>query len=177
MIRQPDPVEAAEIAAIHIKSWQAAYRHILPAEFLANLDRSRREAWWRGLLAGDFGDTRVFVYVPEEKGAQDKPPVGFASIGQARDPDGTAQTAELMAIYLLPAWWGKGIGRALLAKGIEAARQDGFRQMTLWVLAENERAINFYEKAGFRLDPPPGGVKIEQIGGRMVKEVRYRLDL
>ncbi len=46
-------------------------------------------------------------------------------------------------------YWGLGIGRALLEGCIQCAKKAGFEQMELEVVAENERAVEMYKKAGF----------------------------
>ena len=46
-------------------------------------------------------------------------------------------------------YWGLGIGSALLHACIDCAKVAGYRQMELEVVAENERAVNMYRKAGF----------------------------
>ena len=46
-------------------------------------------------------------------------------------------------------YWGLGIGRALMEACIECAKMAGYEQMELNVVAENTRAIDMYEKAGF----------------------------
>ena len=45
---------------------------------------------------------------------------------------------------------GKGIGRALTLACIECAKQAGFSQLELEVVAENAAAVRLYEAAGFR---------------------------
>lgn len=47
------------------------------------------------------------------------------------------------------AYWGLGIGSALMNACIECAKKAGYEQIELEVVAENERAISIYEKAGF----------------------------
>ena len=47
------------------------------------------------------------------------------------------------------AYWGLGIGRALLEACIACAKDAGYEQMELEVVAENRRAIELYKKAGF----------------------------
>ena len=46
-------------------------------------------------------------------------------------------------------YWGLGIGRALVDACIECAKSAGYEQIELEVVAENERAVKMYEKAGF----------------------------
>ena len=50
---------------------------------------------------------------------------------------------------MLKEYWGLGIGKALLEGCIECAIKAGFEQVELEVVAENERAVKMYEKAGF----------------------------
>ena len=46
-------------------------------------------------------------------------------------------------------YWGLGIGQALMEACIDCAKSAGFQQLELDVVAENERAVSMYKKAGF----------------------------
>ena len=46
-------------------------------------------------------------------------------------------------------YWGLGIGRALTEACIQCAQIAGYEQMELEVVAENDRAVRMYERAGF----------------------------
>jgi ribosomal protein S18 acetylase RimI-like enzyme len=50
----------------------------------------------------------------------------------------------------------------------------GYREATLWVLDTNARARRFYTAAGFSAD---GGTKTDDIGGFVIREIRYRRPL
>ena len=52
-------------------------------------------------------------------------------------------------ISVVKKYWGLGIGKALLASCIECAKTAGYSQLELHVVAENERAVSMYERAGF----------------------------
>ena len=52
-------------------------------------------------------------------------------------------------ISLLREAWGLGIGRAMTEACIRCAREAGYTQLELTVIADNERAVALYEKAGF----------------------------
>lgn len=58
--------------------------------------------------------------------------------------------AELVKLYLNPAYRGKGIGWQLMEKSFDSARKSGFSQLYLESLPELGRAISLYERAGFR---------------------------
>ena len=47
---------------------------------------------------------------------------------------------------------GKGVGRALMDHVERWARDRGFREVVLDVFADNQRAIAFYERQGYRPD-------------------------
>ena len=52
-------------------------------------------------------------------------------------------------ISVLKEYWGLGIGRALMEACIKCAKEAGYVQLELTVVAENTRAIALYQKAGF----------------------------
>lgn len=74
--------------------------------------------------------------------------VGTAGIDAVGSQDKVKHRAEL-GIALLKEFWGLGIGRALMDACIDCARQAGYAQMELDVVAENASAIALYEKVGF----------------------------
>jgi len=73
---------------------------------------------------------------------------GTAGIEMAGRKDKIRHRAEF-GISVAKAFWGLGIGRALLDACIECAKKAGYIQMELEVVADNERAISMYKKAGF----------------------------
>ena len=54
-----------------------------------------------------------------------------------------------LAITLYREYWGLGIGTAIIGYLTELARQAGYEQMDLEVVAENEQAQALYRKCGF----------------------------
>ncbi|MER6578988.1 hypothetical protein [Nonomuraea sp. NPDC001023] len=50
-IRKATPADAQAIAEIHVRSWQAAYRGLLPQDHLDGLDPAARRPGWERLLA------------------------------------------------------------------------------------------------------------------------------
>jgi putative acetyltransferase len=66
-------------------------------------------------------------------------------------------TCELVKMYLLPVARGKGIGKMIIDKCIETAKELGYKNMYLETMPELEQAISVYEKFGFKyLDGPMG---------------------
>jgi GNAT superfamily N-acetyltransferase len=99
--------------------------------------------------------------------------VGFSSLGPARAGEDPS-LGELFTIYVLPDWWGAGVGRALMASTVHHLRAEGFAHAILWVLEDNPRTRRFYEQSGWHAD---GAVKDEEWLGTTIREVRYRIDL
>ena len=73
---------------------------------------------------------------------------GTAGIEAVGTKDKVRQRAEF-SISVLKEYWGLGIGRALLEACIKCAKEAGYAQLELTVVAENARAIALYQKAGF----------------------------
>lgn len=167
-VRDATPDDARAVAEVHVRTWQAAYRGLVPDDYLDRLSVERRETGWRDTLSAELPE--VFTLVAEADGRV----VGFAGGGPSRDEDVDDTTGELYAIYALPEWWGTEVGAALLEDAITRLR-TGYARATLWVLAGNARARRFYEKAGWRAD---GTTKDDDRWGDFVlREVRYRAEL
>lgn len=73
---------------------------------------------------------------------------GTAGIGAVGANYKVRHRAEF-GVGVLKEYWGLGIGRALLEACIQCAKEAGYAQLELTVVAENERAIALYQKAGF----------------------------
>ena len=55
----------------------------------------------------------------------------------------------VFGIALVKEFWGLGIGKYLTEACIECACEAGYLQLELEVVAENERAVEMYKRAGF----------------------------
>lgn len=77
---------------------------------------------------------------------------GETLIGVARYVlDKSNESAEF-AIVVADAWQGRGIGKRLLAKLIEVARQRGVKRLYGEVLGTNRPMLEFVRKLGFKLE-------------------------
>ena len=74
--------------------------------------------------------------------------VGLAGISAVGSKDKVKHRAEF-GISIEKAYYGKGIGTALIQACIECAKTAGYRQLELEVVAENTNAISLYKKFGF----------------------------
>lgn len=141
-VRRAKPGDVAEIAAIHVRSWQAAYRGILPDDLLAGLSVKEREQSWRRLLSGN---EHHWLNLIAEGG---RGPLGFCAVTTPSwDASASERLAEVGALYV-----------------------DAWSEVVLWVLPENRRALDFYARFGFRVEE--GVEKREERSGRPVIRLR-----
>jgi ribosomal protein S18 acetylase RimI-like enzyme len=183
VIRSGSAADAASIAAVQRAGWFAAYEGIISREIIdqvtapdegARVRQTFRTRPWQRMMVAVAGtrDTPE----PSDPGI-----VGYASFGPETDVltglwpnpltdagrDG--RVAELYALYVRPAWWSTGTGRALMDRVVARTRAARYQCVVLWVLRDNTRARRFYERAGFA---PDGATHVlERLGG--VTEVRY----
>jgi GNAT superfamily N-acetyltransferase len=61
----------------------------------------------------------------------------------------SADVGEVKRMYVVPAWRGRGVGRALLERLIEHARALGYERLRLGTLADMTRAQKLYHSLGF----------------------------
>ncbi len=160
--------DAPGIAQVHVRTWQSAYRGLMPQRLLDSLTFERRTGWWTGQLELLKDDHRPWVAVDDER------VVGFVHAGPSRDDPEGSKVGEIYAIYVDPECQGRGIGRDLLRHAIRDLRTHGFLTAILWVLLDNQPSRRFYEAAGWSHD---GGERVETLGGFGVREARYSVAL
>jgi len=66
-------------------------------------------------------------------------------------------TCELVKMYLKPAARGLGLGRTLIEKCLQAAKEMGYIQVYLESMPELQKALSVYEKFGFEYLKAPMG--------------------
>ena len=90
----------------------------------------------------------------DEGGAQvliaevDRQPVGFALFFHNFSTFLGRRGLYLEDLYVRPAWRGRGIGRALLARLARIACERGCGRLEWWCLDWNESSIGFYRSLG-----------------------------
>lgn len=78
-------------------------------------------------------------------------PVGYVRMRENNMPPqlGTDRAMEIARIYSIKTSIGKGIGRALMQKCIDIAKERNHHTVWLGVWEHNQRAIDFYTRWGF----------------------------
>ena len=97
---------------------------------------------------------------------------GISSVG----PKSKVRHRAEFGISLAKAYWGLGLGRALTAACIECAKQAGYAQIELSVVADNTRAIALYESFGFReFGRNPRGFRSRESGWQTLVDMRLEI--
>ena len=146
----PEEIEGKSL--VHWQTWREAYDDLLPAEYqeTMTLDRCR-------FFSQKYPENTLIAM-------DGKKVVGFISYGNFCDE--AIQAGEIIALYVLKDYYGKGVSKQLMHAAFVAL--DQFSEICLWVLKDNKRAIAFYQKMGFTFD---GQEKILELG-KPVKELR-----
>jgi ribosomal protein S18 acetylase RimI-like enzyme len=168
IIRDATEADARGVAEVVVNSWRVAYKGIIADEGLASLSVDERETSWRERLRGTEPLAADWTTVVCEAAGK---VIGFATYRPCGDEDKErASVGELVAIYVLPDHWGRGIGKQMLDEVMGRFNAQAVSHVTLWVIESNARARRFYELAGFRAD---GLAKREAKLGTSLMLVRY----
>ena len=152
-IKQMETAEEIEgKSRVHWQTWREAYDDLLPAEFQETMTLERCR-----FFSQKYPENTLIAMDGMKV-------VGFISYGNFRDV--AIQAGEIIALYVLKDYYGKGIAQKLMKKALTTLEQ--FSEIFLWVLKENKRAIAFYQKMGFTFD---GQEKILDLG-KPIKEKR-----
>lgn len=155
--------DAVAIAEVHVAVWRAAYDGIMGADFLNGLSVEKRAQMWReSIVAG-----KPHLVLAHVGGAL----AGWIAFGPTRDEDRDAAWAEVLAVNVLPAYWGCGVGPRLMDVAQRRLAHEGYAHVGLWTLTGNLRAQAFYRRLGFA---PDGMKKDLKMGDRTLTEVRYQ---
>ncbi len=145
------------ISKVYEESWKSAYKGIIPQDYLDSIPQG---SWapnidnpsWTTLVCTDNGKI-----------------VGTSSFCESR-LEQFQGWGEIISIYLLPNYIGKGYGKMLMEATLSELKTQGYENVFLWVLEDNMRAKGFYEHYGFL---PTDNFLENPIGGKSLREVRY----
>lgn len=160
--RPATPEDVTPLALLHAESWRNSYRGMLSDDFLDREVVANRLGVWRSRL--DSPLKGQFVLLAEEQ----KRLCGFVCLFANVDEQWGALLDNL---HVRLEQQGRGLGKALMYRTAlwlkENYAQSG---LYLWVFANNQPAIRFYERLGGQM----AGEKIEnEFGEKPVRALRY----
>lgn len=145
------------VSNVYEQSWKYAYRGIIPQAYLDSIPAGR---WASGIARENMKSLLLL---------ENQCIIGTAAICKSRWEE-YPDFGEIVSIYLLPEFMGRGYGAALFRRCTEELHAQGYDKILLWVLEENARARRFYEKNGFVCAEV---YREDSIGGKALREVLY----
>lgn len=145
------------ISHIYEESWKFAYKEIIPKDYFDSIPSGN----WASDLEKEGMNTLVLI--------EDGIFIGTSSYCKSRYSD-YSDFGEIVSIYFLRQYIGKGYGKYLLAAAVKELELLGFFDIFLWVLEDNFRARRFYEREGFKFS---GKYLDSNIGGKALRELQY----
>lgn len=123
------------MAAFHHRCWLEGYLGIVPDDVLQGLRLEDRQAAWQRLLTEAAHPTSVLV-------DGDDRPIALVRV----------EGRTIVAVYVDPDHWGRGLGHQLVQEGERLLRDAGVVDADLWTLVGNDRAVALYQSEGWTLD-------------------------
>lgn len=136
IIREMNEEDTKQVQDVAKQSWNSTYDGIIPDNI--------QENFLKAAYSDEMMKKRLhasFIYVAE----MENEVVGFANFTPVNDEG----KSELSAIYLYPNCQGKGIGTALLQKGMKEL--ENVKEIYIDVEKENQIGKTFYEAKGFKI--------------------------
>ena len=156
-IRAASYDDLADVARIHVQSWQETYMGQVPQNYLDGMDVKARQKKWEEIFRENAANNNLYLAFDGAK------PIGFISFGRGRDQE-LLDSGEIYAVYLLREAWGKAAGYTLFKTAEQKLSEQGLNRLYLWVLNSNENALNAYQRWGGKVDN--NMTKGAVIGGR-----------
>ena len=116
LMETPEEIEGKSL--VHWQTWREAYDDFLPAEFQETMTLERCR-----LFSQKYPENTLIAMDGLKV-------VGFISYGNFRDE--TIQAGEIIALYVLKDYYGKGIAQKLVKAALTTL--DHFSAIFLWVL-------------------------------------------
>jgi ribosomal protein S18 acetylase RimI-like enzyme len=159
--------DAKNIAELHNATFREAFKALISEAEIPAMPLEKRQAYWREAI--EYSEPQVHVALDDDK------IVGFVGFDRSRDKGTPPTMGEIWAIYVNPAYWGKGVGLALWDAAREGLMEEGCTHVSLWVPIANERALRFHELAGFKREM--ASAKTVPIGVVRIEEIRLKRSL
>ena len=128
--------DQSQMAKIKIDVWNEAYKNIIDDEYLKSLDlKKQTQKYFRSF---DEYKDRVLVAI------KDKEVLGYSCFDAKTNS--IKYDSELVSLYIKDR--NRGIGTALFKETTKELLSKNKKNMIVWCIKENKKAINFYKKQG-----------------------------
>ncbi len=166
------PAEAAAIADLQRRVWDAELPAEVAAQVLAGVSAEEMtSAWHSAITRPPQARFRVLVAVEESR------VVGYATTVPGQDPDADPATdGEVQEFAIDPPARSRGHGSRLLNAAADTLRADGFLRARWWVGTTDDTLRRFLTAAGWAADGSSREIGSDDVDVR-VRQVRLHTDL
>ncbi|MDF2987064.1 MAG: acetyltransferase, N-acetylglutamate synthase [Eubacterium sp.] len=186
-VRRAGIEDVKSMSYIHSQTWKKAYVDFISEEYLNNLS----DDGWIPLFLRAFREKLHEAAVFEVDGNI----TGTVTFGQGRkgidserysdnypystgvnpvDSLNYKSGGEIISLYVLPQYWSTKQGYMLTKFAVDALGRQGYGSCYIWVIRDNERAVNFYKRFGFKRT---GELMTVMLAGLPVVEEKYKIML
>ena len=147
VLRRAQIDDAPLLAQVGAATFLETYAGLLDAEDIGvHCQRHHSAEAWLPWL--NNADSAVWLVSAQQGGA----PVGYQLLGRPDVPvaDLHPSDLEIKRLYLLHRFQAAGLGRQLLQQAVDLGRKQGCHRLLLGVYSQNEAALAFYERVGFK---------------------------
>ncbi len=112
-----------------------------------DMEKFMREQFTRGKLILEVGRPGNYFFIAHLNNEV----AGYLKLREGKDPEtlNNQPSLEIARLYAMPNMIGKGVGKLLMQKSIDVAKEKNKEIVWLGVWEKNQRAIDFYQKWGF----------------------------
>lgn len=158
--------DVSAMSTIHSQTWKAAYTKYISAEYLNIITDDGWIPLFKRAFTENLHEAAVYEIDGEITGT-----VTFGS-GRSKGVNDLNNEGEIISLYVLPQYWSTKQGYKLTKFALERLKIQGYRSCYLWVIKENERAVNFYKRFGFK---STNEITTVILAGQSVVEEKYRI--
>lgn len=130
-----------KIAELFHACWQISYANLLKEDVRSAMTISNAMELWKPALINPNGKDTVMALADS----------GLVAVFRIGPDTVTKERGHLFSLYVDPTSAGKGFGRKSLTEAIARLKALGYREISLWVFAANDRARALYESSGFEI--------------------------
>jgi ribosomal protein S18 acetylase RimI-like enzyme len=143
LVRHATEADLPTLAAVHLASWRAAYRDLVPEKVLLRRSIEDCLAGWRATLAREPANVTV-AYAPDGRIH------GVCRAGAVVDAERSAPFEfEVFGLHVPPNSRRRGIGASLLRQALaRASRCEGSNSAIVWTLKDLPSPRQSYRRAG-----------------------------
>ncbi|MFB6118992.1 GNAT family N-acetyltransferase [Halosegnis sp.] len=154
-VRPAEESDAQAIEAVAAAAWEHDYPDLLARE---HPGAAARDWYDPERIRRDAADPTHVLLLAEE----DDCVVGFVhAFAPREDDDATAETGDILRVYVRPDARGRGVGRELVNAARQRLHERGYETVRAMALAANETATDFFAACGFERTDERGETTID----------------